>query len=215
MYQQQVGGIMAMAKFISDIINEEYRQWRTGDQIVFDTQTGTGKTTFIFDILLPYAAEQGESILYLVNRVALRRQLEKRLLEKPDELQRHMTIISYQEFVLRKKSIKGIYYTDFGWTIDHAKYWVLDEAHYFLSDNTFNSGIVRCVAEIAGQHRRHVTIFITATTSNLFLTNFFGFKESEGKSQYICKGSEFRNVKSFIIKRVRDLLLGRFLLGNK
>lgn len=175
-----------MATFITDIIKEEYRQWETGDQIVFDTQTGTGKTTFVFDVLLPYAAEQGESILYLVNRVALRRQLEKRLLEKPEELQRHMTIISYQEFVLRRKHGRYGESTDFGWTIDRAKYWVLDEAHYFLSDNTFNSGVVRCVAEIAGQYRRHVTIFITATTSNLFLTNFPGFEESEGKSQFPC-----------------------------
>ena len=159
-----------MAKFISDIINEEYRQWRTGDQIVFDTQTGTGKTTFIFDILLPYAAEQGESILYLVNRVALRRQLEKRLLEKPEELQRHMTIISYQEFVLRRKHGRYGESTDFGWTIDRAKYWVLDEAHYFLADNVFNSGVADCVDQISRYSKWHVLIFITATTTNLFLT---------------------------------------------
>lgn len=38
-------------------------------------------------------------------------------------------------------------------------------------------------------------------------------EKSERKSQYIYKGSESRNVKSFIIKRVRDLLLGLFLLG--
>ena len=52
-------------------------------------------------------------------------------------------------------------------------------------------------------------------THILFLFFHFPAEKSEGKSQYICKGSEFRNVKSFIIKRVRDLLLGRFLLGNK
>lgn len=159
-----------MATFITDIIKEEYRQWKTGDQIVFDTQTGTGKTTFIFDVLLPYAAEQGESILYLVNRVALRRQLEKRLLEKPEKLQRHMTIISYQEFILRRKHGRYGESTDFGWTIDRAKYWVLDEAHYFLADNVFNSGVADCVDQISRYSKGHVLIFITATTTNLFLT---------------------------------------------
>ena len=40
-------------KWVSDTIGEEYKQWRKGDIITIQAQTGTGKTYFVKNVLIP------------------------------------------------------------------------------------------------------------------------------------------------------------------
>ena len=65
--------------FIADSIGKGYKEWKFGDEegvvkgdnIFISSPTGRGKTSFIIREFLPYLAEQGKSLLYLVNRTIL------------------------------------------------------------------------------------------------------------------------------------------------
>ncbi len=65
--------------YISDRISKEYENWKNGDLIFIEAPTGSGKTTFVLEHLLPYFHEKGKRILYLVNRKILKKQLKKEL----------------------------------------------------------------------------------------------------------------------------------------
>lgn len=83
-------------KFVSQIIGEEYKQWKRGQTIYLTSPTGSGKTTFIFDFLLPYFVENNMKILYLVNRKVLKKQLKKKISNLPVELSDYIHVETYQ-----------------------------------------------------------------------------------------------------------------------
>ena len=71
--------------YVSDIIGEDYKGWKNGRKAII-AGTGMGKTSFIMDVLLPYAIKQSGDyylvdpkkkirILYLCNRRPLKQQL--------------------------------------------------------------------------------------------------------------------------------------------
>ena len=59
-------------EYIAEKIGDNYQEWKNGDVVFISSPTGSGKTTFILKKLLPYLAEKGQRILYLVNRKALK-----------------------------------------------------------------------------------------------------------------------------------------------
>ncbi len=58
-----------MKKYISDIITD-YLTWRPGCAYFISAQTGTGKSTFVFEKLLKNAVRQNKYIIYLCNNDA-------------------------------------------------------------------------------------------------------------------------------------------------
>lgn len=54
--------------FITDLIGDNYKNWKVGDKIIISSPTGSGKSTFILRSLLPYAMRQGKHIVYICNR---------------------------------------------------------------------------------------------------------------------------------------------------
>lgn len=75
--------------YVKDVVNQDYRKWKRGDCVFVEAPTGSGKTTFILDVLLPYAQAQGTEILYLSNRFMLKEQIKAQLIKKeniPQEL---------------------------------------------------------------------------------------------------------------------------------
>ena len=51
-----------MKKYITDEIGEKYKEWGAGDKVFITAPTGTGKTHFILNILLPYAAKYNKCV---------------------------------------------------------------------------------------------------------------------------------------------------------
>ena len=45
-------------KYISELIGDKYEEWKPYEKVLLACQTGTGKTTFILDKLLPYAVSK-------------------------------------------------------------------------------------------------------------------------------------------------------------
>ncbi|MEA4961249.1 DEAD/DEAH box helicase [Lutispora sp.] len=136
-------------------------KWAPGDVIIIDTQTGSGKTHFVLNTLLPYVSSLNERILYLSNRSALREQIS-------------LTYdTQYAPFILSETYQKFSKTWDFvaeGYNFSQAKYLVMDEAHYFLDDTQFNADILSCLERVKEGKNRHINIFMTATSTYLLLS---------------------------------------------
>ena len=68
-----------MENYLSDIIKEEYQEWVPGHLIFLSAHTGSGKTFFILNELVRFAALNGKKILYLVNRSILQEQIQEKI----------------------------------------------------------------------------------------------------------------------------------------
>ena len=64
-----------MEKYISDKIKEDYKEWKKRQMIFLSAHTGAGKTYFILNELMEFAALNGKRILYLSNRSILKEQI--------------------------------------------------------------------------------------------------------------------------------------------
>lgn len=168
-------------QYVADVIKEDYKKWNNGDIVKIKTQTGTGKTYFIKNILIPYIDEINSfkiydsdlKILILTNRVNLSRQIKIDLYNKYDfkipkkveELDKNknienITIMSYQglnELILNKSDYK----------IDYYDYIVADEIQYILDDSW--TGTTETILDylISSKHSQSIKIFISATMEQL------------------------------------------------
>lgn len=73
-------------KYVSDTIGDSWKQWKPGDVVTINAQTGTGKTTFITGNKelsgLIDTLKEGEKLIYFCNRIALKRQIKLDLMVK-------------------------------------------------------------------------------------------------------------------------------------
>jgi len=86
---------------VSDLIGKDYESWDSKKPVIITAPTGSGKTSFILEQLLPYAMEQNKKIFYFVNRSALKDQLDhkigKRAKTEGTALLDAITIETYQK----------------------------------------------------------------------------------------------------------------------
>ncbi len=170
-------------KWLSNGIGEEYKSWETNDpnnatdtsHIFIESPTGTGKTSFILNKLLPYAAKKQRHILYLCNRTALEKQMKnavaKKLLPARNDIpctdnnafffperKASITILNYQSLLrsIKLNQQNGYFFNPF-------YYVILDEAHFFLEDALFNSLTGIIYDKIMTHFSRAVLIFMSAT----------------------------------------------------
>lgn len=92
---------------VTDKIGEEYKQWSNYNKIFISAPTGSGKTYFILNVLLPFACSQNRKILFLVNRKILKLQLEKEISNFPFEIAKNITIETYQTLEKKYCEIKS------------------------------------------------------------------------------------------------------------
>ena len=62
---------------ITELVKEDYKNWRDGTRIVFDAGVNSGKTYFILNVLLPWAYQKHRKIIYLCNRVPLQNEIQQ------------------------------------------------------------------------------------------------------------------------------------------
>ena len=168
---------------VSDLIGDEYLNWKPGIPYVLSSQTGRGKTTFVMTRLLRNAAAQNRDVLYICNRKALHAQVEqiisnmmqeiKSAFSLTEEESRHLIIQTYQYYEARMIN-----------PFDFSKilYIIFDEAHYFLEDASFNggtnlwSGWIKKFYEKAVYAETPICVFMTATPEPLkcFLAMNYG-----------------------------------------
>lgn len=135
-------------RWVADVIREDYKTWEKGHYAI-DAGTGTGKTTFVLEQLLPWVRMRrkagGKKILYLCNRTSLEGEIIERIKACGENATYYekdpgsvyfdnISVFCYQwlEHVLInnpariERIMKG------------CDYIVADECHYFYSDSGFN-----------------------------------------------------------------------------
>ena len=159
-----------MRKYVSDVVGDGFKTWSAEKPVVIHAPTGTGKTHFILNVLLPYVYSQGKMLVYMANRTALKQQVENSI---PVEYSKSIILCSYQQY----ESLPGVYGMEdklnlsedekLSYRIAGADYYILDEAHFFLSDSTFFEKMSNCIARIDSIRRLRRTdavwVYMTAT----------------------------------------------------
>ena len=139
-------------KYIADRIGNQYQDWHN-EGIIIASGTNTGKTTFICNVLIPYAIKQKKTVLYLVNRKTLYVQVKAKIINYTN-----VNIMTYQalQSLIKKE-------TD----IEHYDYIIADECHYFLTDGLFNQYTDLSFRWLRMQEN-NVVIYMSATGNHLF-----------------------------------------------
>lgn len=164
-------------KWVSEEIGNDYKEWKRGDIVTINAQTGTGKTFFIKNLLIPHMAY--EKMLIVANRVNLKRQLKKDLCKyynKPlptdladlDNLNiiGDVTIMSYQQL---GNIIHDSNYGEDKLDLSMYDYIICDEAHFFMTDAGFNNKCDLVFFELVRKRHDAIKIFISATMDEIYL----------------------------------------------
>lgn len=166
--------------FVSDSLSNVFRGWPPDVSIAIFSDTGTGKSHFVENILAPEANLYKQGILIVSNRVALGRQTKRRLAKMFNEEWkladysdqgidkitdfRHITVISFQqleEWLNQGSDNLNKLKRDF-------RYVVFDEIHYCLSDCGFNAMTDIVLEFIISEFQDSIKIFMTATPEQIF-----------------------------------------------
>ena len=193
--------------YLKNKIWNEYKLWE-GGEVFIESQTGSGKTTFVLDVLVPYAMEKGKEVLFLSNRYLLKEQIKAKVareqgipMEEVEAIRDveefdGITVMTYQKLQKKCQYYDVLLYTE---QIRKRYFFVVfDEAHYFLQDATFNPLILYLLQFV----RVYVgtEIFLSATMGELpeFLMdwkysdkiNWYNLSDRPYLSLYeICKNS--------------------------
>lgn len=179
-------------KWVSDTIGDEYKKWKVGDVVTINSQTGTGKNYFITGdrakIGLVDTVEEWENILYICNRIELKRQVKQDLLKKYgmeinyvendngqlivdtewlDEVEtiKNVTIKSYHSIAFNRKERS---YGNGNYYLDKYKYIVCDECQFFLTDAGFNQYTYYAFTElIKERNSKSIMIYLSATIEEI------------------------------------------------
>lgn len=175
-------------QWVSDGIGEDFKNWTihcppvSASRVFLESQTGTGKTSFILDRLFPYAAEMGRSILYLGNRTALEEQTKYAVKKRLTPISEEDSSCSETEFseirtfqypghhstitILNYQSVLG-FTKQLGngplFPQNPFYYVILDEAHFFLEDALFNPMTWKILERIMRRFYHSVLLFMSAT----------------------------------------------------
>ena len=151
-------------KFISDTINPtEIKKWNLGDRILIHSQTGSGKSFFIKDVLYEYCEKNNKKILLLSNRNLLKNQNQEELSEAQSKI---IVLKNYQTLessVLSGNSLSKLF-SDFD-------YICFDEVHYLLSDSAFNGNTDILLANVKFPIHDKISIFLSATPQAILKYN--------------------------------------------
>ena len=218
---------------ISDVIGEAYKTWTPEKPVLINAPMGAGKTYFALNVLLPYIQQNGKRMVYLANRAALQQQINQLI---PGEYKNAITTCSYQRFAninfagQRNDMRNATERQKDDATLMNADYYILDEAHFFLSDSTFNMTIQQCyerMKEVQRRKRTSIWIYMTATMPYLlmFLSDpnilipyleYSGrYREVEGQFGYFNR-TYFSNVSALLkYKEMMDVSIKKYDFPNQ
>lgn len=172
---------------VTEQIGDDYKKWKENDAIFISAPTGSGKTTFVLNQLLPWAISRGQKILYLVNRKILKMQLDADICGVESKLRRggaldqnikdNLIVVTYQRFEQICQSVVSspATYQRLLNIYNSCSYIVMDEAHYFMSDSLFNPSTELSFVNLLFHnklkafpiHCGYTMIFMSATMENI------------------------------------------------
>lgn len=177
-------------QYVTDLVGESWRQWRSDCPVFISAQTGTGKNTFVENKILRevlshnrhYASQKTVAIIQ--NRTTLKRQTLERIAKVvtryTGDMQAQESLNDFTESGINKyvRRIGPIYILTYqflatpeGVKLLHSKpfdYVVLDEAHFFTCDALFNADTETILRSIVRFCRSSVRIYMSATIESAF-----------------------------------------------
>lgn len=180
-----------MREYISDIIKDEYKTWEDGKTYYISADCGAGKTYFVFNVLLPYAKESGDNILYLCNRLSLKNEIQYLSLSKKQRKIVDIGLGETEEFiqffgnneaspfdVITYQKLETIMlqrFTEYGTKlydkiVSQYKYIIADEFHYILEDSRFNDNTYLSLMFLQKERNNQKNVLISATGFHAFLS---------------------------------------------
>ena len=157
---------------VRDALRDEIGGWDCRYPVLIDAPTGLGKTTFVYEELLPRAINKGKNILLISNRIALSVQqklkilqltnspLQGMLTDKGIQAQEHFGSVAVTTY---HRLISFLSDEDNRKWCDKLEYVVADEAHFFTSDSLFNNSCDTILKQITSRFCRAIRIYLTAT----------------------------------------------------
>lgn len=175
-----MSNIKLNVQYVTDVIGEEYKKWNKGDIIKIKTQTGSGKSYFIKNTLIPYIDEINNlkifndfKVLILTNRIALSRQTKNDLLIKykeeiPKKIEdldkikqiKNITIMNYQ-------SLNEYIMNESNFNVTHYDYIICDEIQYIFEDSFTGNTELALNELIYKSNKESIKIFMSATMEQL------------------------------------------------
>ncbi len=143
---------MITKNYISEKIGNDYTKWKN-ESVIISSGTGTGKSRFVYETLIPYAMQNIKNVLYLVNRKKLYDQIKKKIAEYQNT--KLLTYQKLQSMIAKKEDIC------------HYDYIICDECHYFIDDAVFNINTDISYDWITSQNNS-VIVFMSGTGDTLF-----------------------------------------------
>ena len=156
-------------QYISDVITQsEIAKWKPRDRILIHSQTGTGKSQWVKDVLKDYAIKTHNRILLISNRNILKKQ-------NAIELGDDNNIIELRNYQSLESAI--VYGKELDDLFRKFKYVVFDECHYLLNDSSFNRNTDLLLNKLKYPNEDKILIFPTATPQAILsYSNSFEYK---------------------------------------
>ena len=175
-------------QYIRDAIKTDYMyKWTPATPVFISAQTGSGKNTFIEEIVIKKMVKLNYKILILSNRIALGRQEKKRIAEIMDSIvPKQDRYSSYAEEVEERRNSPRLLdkLEDFGAVTiksyqglgtrkdnmaEHYDFIIFDECHFFLADAKFNKYTYRILDDILKRYPHSIRVYMTATPSEAII----------------------------------------------
>ena len=206
--------------WVTNVIGNEYKQWKEGDSVFIQAQTGTGKSQFIKTRLVDYATKNNEFILYICNRINLKRQVKIDLLKKMGENTHHIDLEELDKRSMygnvKVTSYQGIQQVildkEYGIenTIDYSiyKYVVMDEIHSIIQDASYNNHTIYFFNKFIKEYNPNtINIYISATMDVIKpMIDRIQEGSSIGKTWEYTTGIDYTYLDVYYFKKVKDII---------
>lgn len=171
--------------FVSESIGDQFKSWRSKDPVFIDAPTGTRKTTFVYEKIIPEAINHGKAVLLISNRIAISAQQKRKIVSivskhDPESIA-HITENPDKEIVdslaffgpVCVTTYQGIHGLLHSYESDETdicewfrKLWcvIFDEIHFLYSDALFNSCCGYLLEKLPWVFRNAIRIYMTATS---------------------------------------------------
>lgn len=158
---------------IKEALEEEVPYWRYWKAILIDAPPGRGKTSFVYEVLIPLAIKINRNVLLVANRNALSLQMKLDVMELiGSPLRDRLTDLGIRETDIFG-SVGIVSYHSLprflndpeneDW-LDNVEYVVADECHYFTSDSSFNDLTEWHLKLITKHFKRAIRVYMTGTS---------------------------------------------------
>ena len=158
---------------IKEALEEEVPYWRYWKAILIDAPPGRGKTSFVYEVLIPLAIKMNRHVLLVANRNALSLQMKLDVMELiGSPLRDRLTDLGIRETDIFGSVGIASYHSlprflndpeNEDW-LDNVEYVVADECHYFASDSSFNDLTEWHLKLITKHFKRAIRVYMTGTS---------------------------------------------------